>query len=252
MNARPLRTVLYVDDEPDIRKIVQIALGLTTSFKVQAAQSGEEGLAMARALLPDLVLLDVMMPDLDGPGTLSRMRIDPMIASIPIIFMTAKAMSKEVALLHEMGAVGVIAKPFDPMLLGAQVLSLWNGRPADPSTPVKAADSPSLRREISQLGKRFLLRTRKETVRLRDLVEVIQTADATEMEELENLAHRIHGSGSTFGFGAVSECAGEIEHLVRGLRKGGPRPGGAVDFQICQRLTECARRLTQEVEAAAA
>jgi len=120
MNVGPLRSVLYVDDEPDIREIVQIALGLTQTMAVHTAESGEQALTLARALLPDLVLLDVMMPGLDGPGTLSRMRKDPIIFPIPVIFMTAKAMPKEVALLHQMGAAGVIAKPFDPMQLSTQ------------------------------------------------------------------------------------------------------------------------------------
>ena len=96
MNATPLRSVLYVDDEPDIREIVQIALGLTNTLAVHTAESGEQALTLARALLPDLVLLDVMMPGLDGPGTLNRMRGDPIIAPIPVIFMTAMAMPKEV------------------------------------------------------------------------------------------------------------------------------------------------------------
>jgi two-component system OmpR family response regulator len=154
MNATPLRSVLYVDDEPDIREIVQIALGLTNALAVHTAESGEQALTLARALLPDLVLLDVMMPGLDGPGTLNRMRGDPIIAPIPMIFMTAMAMPKEVALLHEMGVAGVIAKPFDPMELSTQVASLWQGRAPDaPSSPAEHADQSGLRRRVTQLGR---------------------------------------------------------------------------------------------------
>jgi CheY-like chemotaxis protein len=131
MDPTALRSILYVDDEPDIRQIVQLALGLTQGLTVRTAESGEQALELARKLRPDLLLLDVMMPGLDGPGTLKRLRTDSAIASIPVIFMTAKAMAREVALLREMGAVGVIAKPFDPMQLSEQVLSLWRDHAAE-------------------------------------------------------------------------------------------------------------------------
>src|SRR5438552_559339 len=122
MEQTALRTVLYVDDEPDIRQIVQMALELAPGLTVQTAESGEEALGLARARRPDLILLDVMMPGLDGPGTLSRLRADVELSEIPVAFMTAKAMPAEVARFREMGAVGIIAKPFDPMKLAQQVL----------------------------------------------------------------------------------------------------------------------------------
>jgi CheY-like chemotaxis protein len=120
-----LQTVLYVDDEPDIRQIVQMALSLAPQLTVHTGESGEAALSLARSLRPDLIMLDVMMPGLDGPGTLQRMRADPQLAAIPIVFMTAKAMPDEVARFHDMGAAGVIAKPFDPMRLAQQVMTLW-------------------------------------------------------------------------------------------------------------------------------
>lgn len=130
-----LQTVLYVDDEPDIRQIVQLALGLAPELTIHTAGSGEHALALARELRPDLVLLDVMMPGLDGPGTLSRMRTDSLLASIPVIFMTAKAMPQEVARFRQMGAAGVIAKPFDPMQLMHHVFALWDAIPSEAVTP---------------------------------------------------------------------------------------------------------------------
>jgi two-component system OmpR family response regulator len=129
MEQTHLRTVLYVDDEPDIRQIVQMALSLAPQLTVHTGESGEEALSLARRLRPDLIMLDVMMPGLDGPGTLQRMRADPQLAAIPVVFMTAKAMPDEVARFHDMGAAGVIAKPFDPMRLAQQVLTLWQELP---------------------------------------------------------------------------------------------------------------------------
>lgn len=129
MDRERLHTIVYVDDEPDIRQIVQIALGLAQGLTVHTAASGAQGLQLAREVQADLVLLDVMMPGLDGPGTLAQLRADAQIAATPVVFMTAKAMPQEVARFHAMGAAGVIAKPFDPMQLAEQVLSLWEGLP---------------------------------------------------------------------------------------------------------------------------
>jgi CheY-like chemotaxis protein len=251
MKATTLRTILYVDDEPDIREIVRIALGLTRGLTVHIAPSGEHALTLVHELRPDLVLLDVMMPGLDGPGTLGRMRKDPDTALIPAIFMTAKAMPKEVALLLEMGALGVIAKPFDPMQLGTQVISLWRGRWPEPLAQAKSAARSGLHRQVTKFGERFLQRTRKEAVRLRSLIEAMHPGDIAQFEELKNLVHRIRGTGSTFGFVAVSECAGEIERMVDSLRKRQAGAGAAMESKDRRRLTECTQRLCREVEAAA-
>ncbi|MBV8804482.1 MAG: response regulator [Sinobacteraceae bacterium] len=129
MERAQLRTLLYVDDEPDIRHIVQMALGLAPELTIHTGDSGEQALTLAQQLRPDLILLDVMMPGLDGPGTLHRLRANPVSAGIPVVFMTAKAMPQEVARFRDMGAAGVIAKPFDPMRLAQQVFAIWNDLP---------------------------------------------------------------------------------------------------------------------------
>lgn len=125
MHRSRLRTVLYVDDEPDIREIVQLALGLTDELAVHVCESGEQALAIIPRIEPDLVMLDVMMPGMDGPTTMRKMRADPELADIPVIFMTAKAMPQEIMRFHELGALGVIPKPFDPMHLTQQVFAMW-------------------------------------------------------------------------------------------------------------------------------
>ena len=127
MNRDNLREILYVDDEPDIREIVQMALGLVPTLSVSTADSGTRALQSMQASKPDLVLLDVMMPNMDGPTTLQQMRSRPELQAIPVIFMTAKAMPQEVARFRALGAAAVIAKPFDPMLLAEHVLAIWEG-----------------------------------------------------------------------------------------------------------------------------
>ena len=127
MTPDRLRTVLYVDDEPDIREIAELSLGLVDGLKVEVAESGERALQRLPDITPDLVLLDVMMPGTDGPTTLQRMRADPRFANIPVVFVTAKAMPAEVARFRDLGAVAVIAKPFDPMQFGQQIVAIWEG-----------------------------------------------------------------------------------------------------------------------------
>ena len=129
MDRASLRSVLYVDDEPDIRQVVELSLGLIEGLSVYTCDSGEQALKEIPAIKPDLVLLDVMMPGTDGPTTLGQMRADATMASIPVVFLTAKAMPQEVARFRALGAVGVIPKPFDPMQLGEHVLSLWEKLP---------------------------------------------------------------------------------------------------------------------------
>lgn len=127
MKRSELKTILYVDDEPDIREVVQMSLSLVDGLDVQVCESGERALQLLPQLRPDLLLLDVMMPGMDGPSTLQRMRTIPALAKIPVVFMTAKAMPQEVARFRELGAVSVIAKPFDPIQLGNQVIAVWEG-----------------------------------------------------------------------------------------------------------------------------
>jgi two-component system, OmpR family, response regulator len=121
----PLRTLLYVDDDADIREIVHMALTLDGDMTVHCSDGGERALLTMRVERPDLVVLDVMMPGMDGPTILARMRDDRDLMDIPVIFMTAKANPQETVRLRELSAIGVIAKPFDPMALGTQVKALW-------------------------------------------------------------------------------------------------------------------------------
>lgn len=126
MTAPELKTLIYVDDDADIREIVQMALTLHGDLDVHTSDGGEHALASMRTLQPDLAVLDVMMPGMDGPAILQRMRAETALARIPVIFMTAKAIPQEIARFREMSAIGVISKPFDPMNLRQQVRSLWN------------------------------------------------------------------------------------------------------------------------------
>jgi CheY-like chemotaxis protein len=115
--------VLHIDDDPDILDIVSISLGLDPEIVVRGCHSGADGLAAAAIWQPDLVLLDVMMPVLDGPATLGHLRKIHRTATLPIVFMTARAQTREVNYFKSLGAAGVISKPFNPIELAPAVRS---------------------------------------------------------------------------------------------------------------------------------
>ena len=115
------RCVLVVDDEPDIRAVARLSLERVGGWQVLEAASGPEGVALAAVEQPDAVLLDVMMPGTDGPSTFALLRDDARTAAIPVLLMTARAERLERDAWLEQGVQGVLAKPFDPMLLPGQV-----------------------------------------------------------------------------------------------------------------------------------
>jgi two-component system, OmpR family, response regulator len=121
----PLARIMMVEDEPDIQVVARLALEAVGGFTVHICGSGWDALRDAPAFSPDLVLLDVMMPGIDGPGTLRALREVPEMATVPVVFMTAKVQPHEVASLRELGALDVIAKPFDPMTLSTTIRRIW-------------------------------------------------------------------------------------------------------------------------------
>jgi CheY-like chemotaxis protein len=127
MSKACLQRVLYAEDEPDIREIAGIALELVGGLTLCSCASGRAALAEAERFRPDLILLDVMMPEMDGPATLAALRRIPALATTPVIFMTAKAQASEVARYRALGALDVIAKPFQPLLLADQLRAIWLG-----------------------------------------------------------------------------------------------------------------------------
>lgn len=120
----PNRSLLLIDDEPDIREVAKISLELVGGYEVRTAGSGVEGLAAAAADPPDAILLDVMMPDMDGPEVVRRLRAGPATAGIPVLFITAKAQLTDRQRLAAADVAGILTKPFDPMTLARDVSAI--------------------------------------------------------------------------------------------------------------------------------
>ncbi|NEQ31007.1 MAG: response regulator [Leptolyngbya sp. SIO4C5] len=115
------KRILLIDDEPDIHKIAEIGLMLESGWQMFTATSGKAGITLAASQQPDAILLDVMMPDMDGLATLESLQHNRQTQAIPVIFLTAKAQSADRRRLYSAGAKGVITKPFDPTTLASQI-----------------------------------------------------------------------------------------------------------------------------------
>ena len=124
VHPQPLNRILYVEDEPDIQTVVRIPLQIA-GYEMEVCGSGEEALKKAPAFEPDLILLDVMMPGMDGPTTLLELRKIPKFEKVPVVFITAKTQKQEIEQFKRLGALDVITKPFNPMSLAETVKSIW-------------------------------------------------------------------------------------------------------------------------------
>ena len=123
--------MVFVEDDPDVRELIDLALNVVGGLKATGFSNGSDAVDGAADARPQLILLDVMMPDMDGPSTLKKLRAQPSLSAIPVIFLTAKVHPKEVERLLELGANAVLAKPFDPMTLAVGLQSIWKkSRPA--------------------------------------------------------------------------------------------------------------------------
>lgn len=191
--------ILCVEDDSDIRMILKMAL-VRGGHKVQLCESSREAVAMATTYRPDLILLDVMMPEMDGTAVLGLIRKTPDIAATPVIFTTAQIQADDVDRYKSMGAIGVIAKPFDPIALPAMVANLLSPEIA------------TLRREYRD---KLPLKVRD----IRELWHALRHAqhDADRLHSLYRLTHNLTGSGTSFGCTEISTAANRVQSLLKTL-----------------------------------
>jgi two-component system OmpR family response regulator len=209
--------ILHVDDEPDIREVVEISLGIDPGFTTRSCGSGEEALAAAIDWQPDIILCDVMMPAMDGPATLMRLRENALTASIPVIFMTARAQTRELDRFRSLGALGVIPKPFDPMTLAASVRSY-----------VQPAHDP-----LDDLRAGFLQRVKKDATTLSHDRLRLQGGNRLTgtLDRIKHIAHGLSGAGGIYGFAEISDAAAALEDAVI-AELADPGTGGETDLAL--------------------
>ncbi|MEO8628836.1 MAG: response regulator [Betaproteobacteria bacterium] len=208
--------ILYVEDEADIRAVATLALEAVGGFTVEACSSGEQALSAFASFKPDLIVLDVMMPGMDGPTTLKQLRALPGSQHVLAVFMTAKVQPHEIAELKALGALDVIPKPFDPMTLSRQmseVLAIHNAKPATPQTAAQAAPTSHYVDAVAQIADAFAAALPSRLAEIATLCQTLfgGTASAELRNTLHRSVHSLTGSATTFGFPHVSDAARALE-----------------------------------------
>lgn len=206
-SSPPLKRILMIEDEPDIQAVAQLALEALGGFQVRVCSNGREGVQAAAAFAPDLILLDVMMPGMDGTSTLQVLRTLPQTVATPVVFMTAKVQPQEVAEYHAMGVLDVIAKPFDPMALAETLQTIWGRH----WLATAGAGSAALA-DVFVAGlpdKLSAINTGWE--------QLLRAWDPEALTDLRRLAHSLHDTGATLGFDALSAAARGLEHALVAL-----------------------------------
>jgi two-component system, OmpR family, response regulator len=217
---------------------------------VQTADSGQRAIDLAYELRPDLVLMDVMMPGLDGPSTFKRMRDSALLAHIPVIFMTAKVLPAEISQFLQLGAIGVIVKPFDPLKLYGELSALWNKGDAARQGSIACSGQAKAQAQIDSLTVNFLQRAWADVINLANMIEHAQNGDRSVFTEIERVSHSLHGAGAMFGFPKISDLGGTMSRMAGRLVAGAEAPGSASEPAVLQQLLEFSKQLAQEVEAA--
>jgi DNA-binding response OmpR family regulator len=197
--------VLVVDDETDVREMVRWALETEGGFVVDECASSPTALDMVRQARPDLVLLDVMMPEVDGVTVARGLRQDPETAGVAVVFMTACLRPEEIAGYVDLGAVDVVAKPFDPTKLPARLRRAVDATGVQPPPP---ADSL----HALEHGYRVELPDRVRDIE--SALARLATQDMKVAQQAALLAHRLAGSAAIFGMSDLSETARALEDAL--------------------------------------
>ena len=201
--------ILHVDDEPDIRELVEMSLGLDPELSVKSCCCGSDAIAEAAISPPDIILMDVMMPVMDGPETLRRLREAG--SEVPVVFMTARAQARELAHFLSLGAAGVIAKPFDPMTLAGTVKQYLE-------TDETAFDDRK---------RRFESMARDEAAALADCRNEMDGGIAA-YPRIEKIAEELSAGGKSYHLDAIEAAASGLKQVVEMARQGG---GNASDIE---------------------
>jgi diguanylate cyclase (GGDEF)-like protein len=201
-----------IEDEPDIQAVARLALEALGGFQVRVCGTGGEGVQAAAAFDPSLILLDVMMPGMDGPSTLRALRALPQTVATPVIFMTAKVQPQEVAEYRASGVLDVIAKPFDPMTLAETILAIWDRHWLATVAAASAAVSDTfvmgLPHKLSAVVARW--------------DQLQQSWDADALTVLHRLVHNLYSTSATLGLDKLSAAARGLEPALAALNPAAP------------------------------
>ena len=228
------KRVLVVDDDPDVRALVSLTLRALGGYTVETSPSASDALEQARSFAPDLILLDVMMPGMDGRQALKALRADEATAHIPVIFISAGVDRSDAPEYRALGALGVIPKPFDPALLPATLERMCHGQPIEEAhrpdlETLRAAyctDLPATIGGMEALAARLVAGGWRQPI----------------VESLFERAHRMAGTAGMYGLDTVGRSAGilaaELKRLLEDPRWPPSRPAAEV-ATLVKALARC-------------
>jgi CheY-like chemotaxis protein len=236
----PIRTVLLVDDDADVRRVASVALSRLRPWRVLEAGGANEGLAIAARERPDLVLLDVTMPGVDGISLLKSLRELEGMRETPVIFITAHVLPTRTSQLAGLGATGVITKPFVAKNLPAQIEALVEGATGAPAGALPEPKDAAIHHALAEARDAF----RRELPAKLDALEGAlaklepgrEPGDA--LEDARIRAHKLAGSAGTYGLAGVSAAARRIEELLLAVRGAGGPPDRTSLEAIASALAE--------------
>jgi CheY-like chemotaxis protein len=210
MTVKPLQRILVVDDEPDILAVIRTTLRARGDFEVEVCACGQDALEVAPRFAPDLILLDVMMPGIDGPMTLKALQEDPQTSSTPVVFMTAKVMPQETARYLTLGAVAVIAKPFDQRTLVDEIEVIWGGQ-----VSTRSAWTPNP--EMEALLESYTRALPEKIAEIASSWRAVEDAqgNAELAQKVHSLVHRLAGTAGTYGYSTLGNAASQLEEAVK-------------------------------------
>jgi CheY-like chemotaxis protein len=238
--------ILIVDDEEDVRLLVQLTLRTVGGMEALEAPDGLSAIAIAERERPDAILLDVMMPGLDGPETLARLRSSPSTSEIPVIFLSARTLRDDREPLLRLGAAGVLAKPFDARRLSDQIRELVSAPPR-PAAPWQG-EGERLSAAIAPLAAAFRMGLPGRLGQLRSSLDAL-AADPERGDlaaPLEKLAHRLAGIAGSHGLDRIGETARALELAVQTFSKS-PAERETLLGEIRRRFDEVAAQIAGEL-----
>jgi CheY-like chemotaxis protein len=239
---RPLKRILIVDDDPDLLAVAKLLLGGLVGYTVKPCLSAREAVDQAPSFKPDLILLDVRMPETDGFATLKALREIEATARTPVVFMTADSTRYNIARYSDPGCLGVISKLFDAML-PRRIEALW-GRHCE-----RLAETHPWRFEALRQAYVDELAIKIAAMRAAGAIVTTEGWDRSAVESLFHLAHRMAGSSGLYGLPALSRSAGALEEVVKRLLSGPSWPPSSSPLQLAALVKAVERAARREAAA---
>lgn len=231
-NHKKLEKILYVEDDQDINTIVSIALSTLGGFEVLSCVNDHEAIDQGSSFHPQLLLLDVMMPGMDEPGTLAKLREIKHLMDTPVVFITARVQERDVAYYRSLGAIGVIPKPFNPNTLADEIRAIWDSY-SKPKTLDNYMQSLSLAEKLEEMARVFGTNLIK---RLQALEQLWQPGgmDRERIDLAIREAHSLAGSGGTFGYINLTEQMRTLEQVLMAAKSSAGLESSELQDQLKQ------------------